>query len=139
MAPGPLGSSQGPPRVGKAPRPVKRQSSLPSLALQHDVHRSMAWSRWNASGRNVGVGLEWQLSHVKPVLDENFGSLLPDVAERAKEVIPVQHRAVVIPPVLVATCSVKRGHMTTPLFSLARLWRFLSFRAAQTLPVKGVE
>jgi len=61
----------------------------------------MAWSRWNASGRNVGVSLEWQLSHVKPVLDEDSGSVLPDVAERAQEVIPVQHGSTVIFPVLV--------------------------------------
>jgi hypothetical protein len=46
--------------------------------------------------RNVGVSLEWQLNDMKPVPDEDCVSLLPDVAERAKEVIPVQHRSRVI-------------------------------------------
>src|SRR5262249_54214783 len=52
----------------------------------------IASSRWNASFRNVRVSLKWQLYDTKPLANEDCGSVLPDVAERAKEVIPVQHR-----------------------------------------------
>jgi hypothetical protein len=37
------------------------------------------------------MGLECQLIDVKSVADEDCVSLLPDVAERAEEVVPVQH------------------------------------------------
>jgi hypothetical protein len=37
------------------------------------------------------MGLECQLIDVKSVADEDCVSLLPDVAKRAKEVVPVQH------------------------------------------------
>jgi hypothetical protein len=42
------------------------------------------------------VSPKWQLYDMKPVANEDGGSLLPDVAEWAKEVIPVQHPARVI-------------------------------------------
>ena len=42
------------------------------------------------------MNLEWQLNDTRPVPDEDCGSVLPDVAERAKEVIPVQHRSRII-------------------------------------------
>src|SRR5215813_6874970 len=91
MPPNPLGSGQSSPRIGKVLRPAQRQSGFSGLALQHGVHRPIARSRWQAAGRNVGVSLKWQLNHMKPVSDEDCISVLSDVAERAKEVIPVQH------------------------------------------------
>ena len=39
------------------------------------------------------MSLEWQLHDTKPVPNEDCGSVLADVAERAKEVVPVQHRS----------------------------------------------
>src|SRR5689334_5549124 len=91
MLPGPLRSSEGPPRIWKARRPVQRQASVSGLAFQHDVHRSAARSCWNSPGRNIGVSLEWQLDDLQPMLDEDGVSALPDVAERANEVVPMQH------------------------------------------------
>jgi hypothetical protein len=102
IPPGPLGSSQCPPRIGKAPRPVQWQPRFFGLALQHGVHRPIARSRWNAPGRNVGMSLERQLHDTKPMPNEDCGSVLPDVAERAKEVIPVQHPSRATLPALIA-------------------------------------
>jgi hypothetical protein len=48
------------------------------------------------------VSLQRQLNDMKPMPHENGGSVLPDVAEGAKEVVPVQHCSRVIPPALVA-------------------------------------
>src|SRR5262245_8264543 len=110
MPPRPLGSSQCPPRIGKARRPVQRQPSFFGLAFQHGVHRPIARSRWNATARNVGMSLEWQLYNMKPVANEDCGSMLPDVAERTKEVIPVQHRSRTILAALKAACLFQRGH-----------------------------
>jgi len=90
MPPGPLSSGQGSPRVRKAWRPAQRQSSFLGFTLQQGIHRPDASARRNASGRNLGVGLEWQLDHMKPVLDEDFVSELANVAERANEVVPLQ-------------------------------------------------
>jgi hypothetical protein len=70
---------------------MQRQSSLSGLALEHHVHWPRAWPRWNASNRNLEMSLEWQLNKKKPVLYEDCISLLPDVAERADEVVPVQY------------------------------------------------
>jgi len=42
------------------------------------------------------VSLEWQLNDTKPVLEKYRVSVLREIAERAKEVIPVQHFSVVI-------------------------------------------
>jgi hypothetical protein len=66
------------------------------------------------------VSLEWQLDDMKLVPNEDGGSVLPDVAERAQEVIPVQHRSRVILPGLIAA-SLHCGHVTMPLFSLPLL------------------
>src|SRR5262249_26093136 len=93
MMPRPVGSSQCPPRIGKARRPVERQSSFFGLALQHGGHRPVATARCNAPYRKPGMSLKWQLHDMKPVANEDCGSMLPDVAERAKEVVPVQHRS----------------------------------------------
>jgi len=51
-------------------------------------------------GRNVGMGLERQLNDTKPMSDEDGGSVLAEVAERAKEVVPVQDRSRGILPVV---------------------------------------
>src|SRR5262245_58446254 len=98
----PFGSGQCPPRIGKARRPVEWQSSFFGLALHHGVHRPVARSRCNAPGRNVGMSLKWQPHDMKPVANEDCGSMLPDVAERAKEVVPVQHCSRATLPALIA-------------------------------------
>jgi hypothetical protein len=69
------------------------------------------------------VSLQRQLDDMKPMPRENGGPVLPDVAEGAKEVIPVQHCARVILPALVAA-SRNWSHGTnnfcvSPLISLA--------------------
>src|SRR6478609_5309259 len=93
MSPDPLGCCQGPPRIGKVAGPMQRQSNFLSLPLQHLVDRPIARSHCNSAQRNVGVCLEWQLNRVNPVPGEYCVSVLPDVAERAKKVIPMQHRS----------------------------------------------
>src|SRR5262252_9098297 len=92
----PFGRSQGLSRIGKMPRPIQHQSSLSSLALQHGVHGPVPRSRQNASVGNFGMSLEGQLDNVKPMTKENRVALLPYIAERAYEVVPVQHRSRVI-------------------------------------------
>jgi hypothetical protein len=89
MPSGPLGSSQRSSRIGKTGRPVERQASFPGLALQQGIHGPIARSRWNPTERNVGMSLEWQFNDMKSLSDEDGGSVLPDVAERAKKIIPV--------------------------------------------------
>src|SRR5262245_39386416 len=75
---------------------MQRQSSVAGLALQDGVHRPLARPSGYAPGRNVGVSLERQLDDVEPVPYKDFVAMLRDVAERTKEVIPVQHCSVVI-------------------------------------------
>jgi hypothetical protein len=121
MPPHPLGSSQGASRIRQVRRPIERQSGLSGLALQHGIHGTATWSRGNATGRNVRVSLQWQINDMKPMPRENGSPVLPDVAEGAKEVIPVQHPSWVILPTLVAA---SRTHGTNnfrfpPLISLA--------------------
>jgi hypothetical protein len=95
-SPNPLGSSQCLPRIRKACWPMQGQSSLFPLALQSGIHRAIARPSWNAAERNVGMGLECQLIDLKSVADEDCVSLLSDIAERAEEVVPVQHCARII-------------------------------------------
>jgi hypothetical protein len=111
MPPHPLRSSQGAPRIRQVRRPIELQSSLSGLPLQHGIHGTTTRSRRNATGRNVRVSLQWQLNDMKPVPYEDGGSVLPDVAEGAEEVIPVQHSSQVILPALVAG-SRSRSHVT---------------------------
>jgi hypothetical protein len=108
----PLGGSQGAPRIRQARRPIERQSSRPGLAFQHGIHRTTPRSGGNATGRNVRVSLKRQFDDMKPMPHKNGGPVLPDVAEGAKEVIPMQHCAQVIRPALVVA-SRSRSHGTT--------------------------
>src|SRR5215471_14633635 len=87
----PFGRSQGPARIRKMLRPIQQQSSLSSLALQHGVHGPVSRSRQNASLGNLGMSLKGQLDNLQPVAKENRVALLPYIAERTYEVIPVQH------------------------------------------------
>jgi len=70
------------------------------------------------------VSLEWQLNDMKPVPDEDCGSVLPDVAKRAKEVIPSpQSLSLILIHLVFSTRN--REPFITPvhvhiLFSLAR-------------------
>jgi hypothetical protein len=52
------------------------------------------------------VSPEWQLDDFKPVPDADCGFVLLDVAERANEVIPVQHRRRASLPALISCVSV---------------------------------
>jgi ABC-type transporter Mla MlaB component len=96
ISPNPLGSSQCLPRIRKACRPMQWQSSFFGLRLQGGIHQAIARPRWNAPERNVRMGLECQLIDVKSVADEDCVSVLSDVAERAQEVVPVQHCSKII-------------------------------------------
>ena len=42
------------------------------------------------------MGLERQFNYFQPMPNENRGSVLPNIAERAKEVIPVQYRSRIV-------------------------------------------
>jgi hypothetical protein len=118
-AAGPIRQRPGPAAYWEGAEASAAASSLSGLALEHGVHRPIARSRWNPSWRNVGVSLEGQLNDTKHMPDEDCGSALPDVTERAKEVIPVQHRSRVILPALVAV-SRSRSHGTkTTTFSMS--------------------
>jgi hypothetical protein len=101
MPPSPFGSSQGSPRIGKARGPAERQSSLFGLALQHMAYLGpLRGPAGNPSRRNVRVRLERQLNDTQPMADDDCRSVLPDVAERAKEIIPVQHGSRIIERVM---------------------------------------
>lgn len=63
------------------------------LALEHGIYRFLAKARGNSSGGNIGVRLERHLNYPKSMTAEDCVSLLPDIAERADESIPVQHGA----------------------------------------------
>jgi hypothetical protein len=90
---------------------VQWQSSFSGLALQPFVHRPSARARPNPTGRDVGVNLERQLDDVKPVAHEECRSLLADVAERAHEVVPLQHRPRIIDLRSVVVCThLRRAH-----------------------------
>jgi hypothetical protein len=62
------------------------------------------------------MSLKWQLDDVKPAPNEDGGSVLPDIAERAEEIIPVQHRSNVVLPSRLAASSIQSGHVTAPSF-----------------------
>jgi hypothetical protein len=96
VPPGPLGGGQSQPRIGKAHGPLQQQPCFFSLALQYGVYRPDARARRNSARRNVGMSLKWQLDDTQPVPNEDCVSVLPDVAERAKEVIPSQHRFCIV-------------------------------------------
>ena len=57
------------------------------------------------------MSLEWQLHDTEPVPNEDCGSMLPDVAERAKEVVPVEHRSRTILPTRIAAPLFQRGYV----------------------------
>src|SRR5262245_21324802 len=96
MSASPLCGSQRSRCIGKVRRPMQRQCSVARLALQYGVQRSWARPGGYAPGRKVGVRLERQLDDVKPVPYEDCVAMLSDVAERTKEVVPVQHCSGVI-------------------------------------------
>ena len=68
------------------------RASFFSLALENRVHRFTARPRPHSPGANLAVRLKWQFHYPKPVPPENRVTLLRNVAERTKEIVPVQHR-----------------------------------------------
>ena len=90
------------------------KSGVFGFALEHGIHGSFARACGNPSGRNIGVCLECHLNHPEPVTAEDCISLLPDVTERANEVIPVQHCSWVILRALSIGLPF-RGHLILPI------------------------
>jgi hypothetical protein len=58
------------------------------------------------------MSLKWQLDDAKPAPNEDGGPVLPDIAERAEEIIPVQHPSSVALPSRLAASSIRNGHVT---------------------------
>jgi hypothetical protein len=109
-SPYPLCRGQRQTRIGKAPWPTQRKSSRFCFALEHGVHRPIARSNREAPGGDLRMRLKWQLDHVESAPDKNCVSLLVDVAKRADEVVPVQHRSRGIHTHFRCWCGVCRRH-----------------------------
>jgi hypothetical protein len=88
---GPFSDRQRAACIRQPRRPAKRQTCLFRFTLKHRVHGAVSGPDGNAAGRNVRVRLERQLDDVDPVPHENRGSVLPDVAEGAEEVVPMKN------------------------------------------------
>jgi len=71
------------------------------------VHRAGARSSLNPAVWDIWVRLEWQLDDLQTLTREDRVSLLPNVAERAYEVVPVEHG----PRVTHTKLLIVRGHL----------------------------
>src|SRR5947208_11435974 len=77
-----------------------------------------------------------QLYDTKPVANEDCGSMLPDVAERAKEVVPVQDRSRRTFASLMAQFRFQGGHASALPFLITAI-ATLSMHFPLFLPQQG--